>query len=91
MLIAHDEHYEGWTITASCREMKSAAWKDGEPVPYAAQARIRLLHPQHCEDGWKSVDMHSIPEDGELCFPALPDAQATLLSEARRLIDSLKR
>lgn len=91
MLTHHDELYEGWTITASCREMKAANWKTGQPVPCAAQAKIRLLHPQHHEDGWKSVDMHSIPDDGELCFPALPDARATLISEARRLIDALKR
>lgn len=91
MLIDHDEHYEGWTITASCREMTCADSASGGATPYAAHARIRLLHPQHHENGWKSVDMHSIPENGELCFLALPDARAALISEARRLIDSLKR
>jgi hypothetical protein len=91
MLIARNEHHEGWYITTSCQPNKALVEKTGEETPCIGRAVLQLMDPQKFEGGWKSVDLHSIPVDGYREFCGWPEAHKVLINEAKLLIESLKR
>lgn len=90
MLTAREEDYQGWHISTSCRENKAAQWKSGDPVPCLGRARVQLTSPQKIANGWSSIDVHTIPQEGELAFSGWPEAHRELIRRAKKFIDSLR-
>lgn len=91
ILISYNELHDGWQITTSCQAWKATNGKPSDSTPCFASAEIRLIDPQQFEDGWKSVDPHTIPDEGNREFSGWVAAHKILIEESKQLIDSLKR
>lgn len=80
------ENYRGWEITIRCSHISS---KVGHPSRYTAVAEAEL-EPAEDPSAWVDPRMQVLTTGGR-SFPSGDECIGLLLSEAKQLIDALRR
>jgi hypothetical protein len=80
------ETYRGWEITIRCSHIAS---KVSHPKRYTAVAEAELL-PGEVPDHWVDPRLQVLSTGGR-SYPSGDECIGSLLSEARQLIDALRR
>jgi hypothetical protein len=80
------ETYRGWEITIRCSYIAS---KVSHPKRYTAIAEAELMHGENPDD-WVDPRIQEL-NTGNRSFPGGAECIGLLLSEAKQLIDALRR